>query len=47
MALWLTEILFAEYLVIMVACIAQKKWELAAYFLGSAILTLGVLGMNK
>jgi hypothetical protein len=38
--------LIVEYIVIMVVYVVERDWARAAYFLGSAIISLAVLWMK-
>jgi len=41
------KILIVEYGVIMIACLIERKWVMATYWLGACILTLAVVLLNN
>lgn len=44
---FLLKVLLYEYLILMLAFIPAKNWGNVAYFMGSAILTFGIMMKNK
>jgi len=44
---WMIYALLAEYVIVGIACLCEHLPGMAFYFLGSAILTVGILMMGR